>query len=392
MSDSPSSLYTVLQPPVSDPVQLGGDTTLQCSILTDNSAGDHSVYWFRHGSGESDPGIIFTHGNRSDQCKKSSETVSPTQSCIYKLPKNNLSLSDAGTYYCAVAACGHIIFGNGTKLDLTGGGASKINISCLNGKKYVQNGENSCIYKLPKNNLSLSDAGTYYCAVAACGHIIFGNGTKLDLTGESPSSLYTVLQPPVSDPVQLGGDTTLQCSILTDNSAGDHSVYWFRHGSGESDPGIIFTHGNRSDQCKKSSETVSPTQSCIYKLPKNNLSLSDAGTYYCAVAACGHIFFGDGTKLDLTGENSDLDPTIIALATSNILSVVVILFLCKKVHNSHHKVVKDAAEGQAQVHKTGETGDLNYAALSFTQPPSSRRSRTNNSSDQPVYSQVKSHQ
>uniref|UniRef100_A0A8B9J541 Ig-like domain-containing protein n=1 Tax=Astyanax mexicanus TaxID=7994 RepID=A0A8B9J541_ASTMX len=98
----------------------------------------------------------------------------------------------------------------------------------------------------------------------------------------APSSLYTVLQPPVSDPVQLGGNTTLQCSILTDNSAGDHSVYWFRHGSGESDPGIIFTHGNRSDQCKKSSETVSPTQSCIYKLPKNNLSLSDAGTYYCA--------------------------------------------------------------------------------------------------------------
>uniref|UniRef100_A0A3B1IEN0 Ig-like domain-containing protein n=1 Tax=Astyanax mexicanus TaxID=7994 RepID=A0A3B1IEN0_ASTMX len=129
-----------------------------------------------------------------------------------------------------------------------------------------------------------SDSATYICAVSYYTDMVLSDCT-----------------PPVSDPVRLGGDTTLQCSILTDNSAGDHSVYWFRHGSGESDPGIIFTHGNRSDQCKKSSETVSPTQSCIYKLPKNNLSLSDAGTYYCAVAACGHIFFGDGTKLDFTG-------------------------------------------------------------------------------------------
>uniref|UniRef100_A0A3B4E446 Ig-like domain-containing protein n=1 Tax=Pygocentrus nattereri TaxID=42514 RepID=A0A3B4E446_PYGNA len=119
----------------------------------------------------------------------------------------------------------------------------------------------------------------------------------------SSSSLSAVLQPPVSDPVELGGDTTLQCSILTDVSAGDHSVYWIRHGSGESHPGIIYTHGNRSDECKKSSETDSPTQSCVYKLPKRNLSLSDAGTYYCAVLMCGQILFGNGTKLDLVGKS-----------------------------------------------------------------------------------------
>uniref|UniRef100_A0A8B9GYP6 Ig-like domain-containing protein n=1 Tax=Astyanax mexicanus TaxID=7994 RepID=A0A8B9GYP6_ASTMX len=146
-------------------------------------------------------------------------------------------------------------------------------------------------------NAEPSDSATYYCVIAYYSDVALFHCTVLVLKG----SLYTVLQPPVSNPVQLGGDTTLQCSILTDNSAGDHSVYWFRHGSGESDPGIIFTHGNRSDQCKKSSETDSPTRSCIYKLPKNNLSLSDAGTYYCAVATCGEIIFGNGTKLDLTG-------------------------------------------------------------------------------------------
>ncbi|KAG9274119.1 hypothetical protein AMEX_G10998, partial [Astyanax mexicanus] len=174
---------------------------------------------------------------------------------------------------------------------------------------------------------------------------------------DAPSSLYTVLQPPVSDPVQLGGDTTLQCSILTDNSAGDHSVYWFRHGSGESDPGIIFTHGNRSDQCKKSSETVSPTQSCIYKLPKNNLRLSDAGTYYCAVAACGHIFFGDGTKLDFTGD-SVLVPVITAIAALSTVCMVAILCLGKNA-----LIRQDATDGhKGKVIQVEHPGELTYIA------------------------------
>ncbi|XP_049339070.1 uncharacterized protein LOC111196840 [Astyanax mexicanus] len=268
-------------------------------------------------------------------------------------------------------------------------------------------------FNLKISNAEPSDSASYYCVITYYSAVALFHCTVLVLK-DAPSSLYTVLQPPVSDPVQLGEATTLQCSILTNNSAGDHSVYWFRHGSGESDPGIIFTHGNRSDQCKKSSETVSPTQSCIYKLPKNNLSLSDAGTYYCAVAACGHIFFGNGTKLDFAGvpnffhttmclhtfdrfpfnnesilfafffiENRFLDPIIIVLAATNIMSLAVILFLCRKLRNSHQT---DVAEGQAQVHKTE---DLNYAALSFTQPPSSRRSRTKNSDDQSVYSHVK---
>uniref|UniRef100_A0A3B1JDV7 Ig-like domain-containing protein n=1 Tax=Astyanax mexicanus TaxID=7994 RepID=A0A3B1JDV7_ASTMX len=244
------------------------------------------------------------------------------------------------------------------------GGTTKNTMPCPNGVKYVQRGETislncsfSSVYasmtawlkQTPGENPLLVAAAyhtvqvsyhngfnkiaTYFCVIANYMDVALLDCTVLVLK-DKPSSFYTVLQPTVSDPVQLGGDTTLQCSILTDNSAGDHSVYWFRHGSGESDPGIIFTHGNRSDQCKKSSETVSPTQSCIYKLPKNNLSLSDAGTYYCAVGACGHIFFGNGTKLDFR-ENRFLDPIIIVLAATNIISLAVILFLCRNLRNSH---------------------------------------------------------
>ncbi|KAI4885432.1 hypothetical protein NFI96_031943, partial [Prochilodus magdalenae] len=279
---SSSRLCAVLQHPVSDPVELGGDTTLQCSVLTDTSAGEHSVYWFRHGSGESHPGIIYTHGNRSDQCKSSSETDSSTQSCVYKLPKRNLSLSDAGTYYCAVLMCGEIILGNGTKLVVA--------------VKYFHFGR-LITFNSMSGRLRRYTIGTRLIpATRGLDYI------KDHLEEGSPSRLHAVLQHPVSDPVELGGDTTLQCSVLTDTSAGEHSVYWFRHGSGESHPGIIYTHGNRSDQCKSSSETDSSTQSCVYKLPKRNLSLSDAGTYYCAVLMCGEIIFGNGTKLDFVGK------------------------------------------------------------------------------------------
>uniref|UniRef100_A0A3B4EF54 Ig-like domain-containing protein n=1 Tax=Pygocentrus nattereri TaxID=42514 RepID=A0A3B4EF54_PYGNA len=238
------------------------------------------------------------------------------------------------------------------------GGTAKIDIPCLNGLKCIQIGENinlNCFFpsvdasastawykqtpgekplliasafhtvdvkyhngfeksgrfnavrekssfNLSISNAEPSDSATYYCSFAFYSDNALSGWTVLVLKGSS-SSLSAVLQPPVSDPVELGGDTTLQCSILTDASAGDHSVYWFRHGSGESHPGIIYTHGNRSDECKKSSETDSPTQSCVYKLPKRNLSLSDAGTYYCAVLMCGEIIIGNGTKLDFVGKN-----------------------------------------------------------------------------------------
>ncbi|KAG9274109.1 hypothetical protein AMEX_G10961, partial [Astyanax mexicanus] len=149
-------------------------------------------------------------------------------------------------------------------------------------------------FDLSINETKEEDAAVYYCGkISKSGVVEFESGTRL---------IKTDGYPPTKMVIKSGDSATIQCSVQPLSCSEDHSVYWFRHGSGESDPGIIFTHGNRSDQCKKSSETVSPTQSCIYKLPKNNLSLSDAGTYYCAVAACGHIFFGNGTEVNVTGE------------------------------------------------------------------------------------------
>uniref|UniRef100_A0A8C7CKS7 Ig-like domain-containing protein n=1 Tax=Oncorhynchus kisutch TaxID=8019 RepID=A0A8C7CKS7_ONCKI len=176
-------------------------------------------------------------------------------------------------------------------------------------------------YNLTISKTEPGDSATYYCFTSAIYEFTFGEGTVL-IVHESNS--MSVLQQPVSDSVQPGGSVTLNCTIHTESCAGEHSVYWFRHGSGESLPGIIYTHGDRSDQCEKSSEAGSPPQSCVYNLPKRNLSFSDAGTYYCAVASCGEILFGNGTKLDIDHFNicyssQDQEPVTLHYAALNVV-------------------------------------------------------------------------
>ncbi|XP_030635039.1 uncharacterized protein LOC115816212 [Chanos chanos] len=147
-------------------------------------------------------------------------------------------------------------------------------------------------FHLNISNIQELDLAVYYCSRTYVSIMDFGDGTFLTLQG---SEKHSVLQPIVTKVIQPGDTKTLQCTVPAEICAGEHSVFWFRQGSGESHPGVIYTHGNRSE---KRSEAGSPTQSCVYHLPKRNLSPSDAGTYYCAVATCEEILFGNRTRLD----------------------------------------------------------------------------------------------
>ncbi|XP_023252413.1 uncharacterized protein LOC111647038 [Seriola lalandi dorsalis] len=97
----------------SETIQPGGSVNLSCTVHTGTCDGEHSVYWFKD-SEESHPGFIYTHGDRNDQCERKPETQ--TQTCVYNLPMKSLNLSHAGTY-CAVASCGHVLFGKQKKFD-----------------------------------------------------------------------------------------------------------------------------------------------------------------------------------------------------------------------------------------------------------------------------------
>ncbi|KAM9407876.1 uncharacterized protein ACWYII_027699 [Salvelinus alpinus] len=190
-------------------------------------------------------------------------------------------------------------------------------------------------------NLTISktepgDSATYYCSTTVIYELTYGEGTVL-IVKDSESNSMSLLQQPVSELGQPGGSVTLNCTIHTETCVGEHSVYWFRHGSGESRPGIIYTHGNWSDQCEKSPDAGSPTQSCVFNLPKRNLSLSDAGTYYCAVASCGEILFGNGTKLDI--EDHRADPLLLVSCLGVVLGVtftfiIVLVCIMYKMNNT----------------------------------------------------------
>uniref|UniRef100_A0A3Q3LXR0 Ig-like domain-containing protein n=1 Tax=Labrus bergylta TaxID=56723 RepID=A0A3Q3LXR0_9LABR len=104
---------------------------------------------------------------------------------------------------------------------------------------------------------------------------------------EMTTELRVVQEPTVSDQLRPGDLMSLQCSVLSDPDSktcpGGHSVLWFRAGSHESRPDIIYTAGNRRDGCEERSASQ---KSCVHHFSKN-ISSSDAGTYYCAVDTCG---------------------------------------------------------------------------------------------------------
>uniref|UniRef100_A0A4W6FAI1 Ig-like domain-containing protein n=1 Tax=Lates calcarifer TaxID=8187 RepID=A0A4W6FAI1_LATCA len=148
----------------------------------------------------------------------------------------------------------------------------------------------------------LSDTAFYYCEKHVELRTTFLNIIFLRVKEPKPD-ITTIVQDISSDPVRPGDSVTLQCSVLSVSEKktcpGDYSVYWFRSGSDESHPSVIYTQRNSGSECEKSAEAHS--QKCVYNFSRNIVSSSDSGTYYCAVATCGEILFGNGTKLDIEG-------------------------------------------------------------------------------------------
>ncbi|XP_078025597.1 signal-regulatory protein beta-2-like [Epinephelus lanceolatus] len=222
----------------------------------------------------------------------------------------------------------------------------------------------------------LSDTGLYYCLKVNLLDMTFSKSTLLRVKGPEPD-ITAVTQDFASDPVRPGDSVTLQCSVLSDSEkktcSEEHRVYWFRATSDESHPSFIYAQVNSSDGCEKSPEAHSP-QKCIYSFSKD-VSSSDAGTYYCAVATCGEILFGNGAKLeelnmwDLQKANTLLFLLIAALALS--LTVIAFLIYTIKKKTCYH------CNAAVTLQTNAASQSLAYSAPIFTKRKPGQADRRN---------------
>uniref|UniRef100_A0A671XVE0 Ig-like domain-containing protein n=1 Tax=Sparus aurata TaxID=8175 RepID=A0A671XVE0_SPAAU len=241
-----------------------------------------------------------------------------------------------------------------------------------------------------KNHLKISDLrisdSAAYCCFCYIDTIETSESITVSVTGSAR------VHQSASEIIQPGGSVTLNCTVHTGTCDGEHSVYWFKH-SQESHPGLIYTHGGRNDQCERKDNTQ--THTCVYNLPMKSLNLSHTGTYYCAVASCGHILFGNGTKLDFEDKGHSAALVYFlsgALTLTTILVVLLALSVFKmKKRNSYGSTESQArlsAPSTTNAECHGDADNLHYAAVSVNLPNRTRRQRNNTSNDC-VYSSVK---
>ncbi|XP_047463734.1 uncharacterized protein LOC125021652 [Mugil cephalus] len=187
-------------------------------------------------------------------------------------------------------------------------------------------------------DLRISDSAIYYCVYNL--HILeFLDGCIVIVEG-SGSNIQALVQQSTSVTVQPGDSVTLNCTVHTGSCGTEHSVYWYKKEE-ESHPEIIYTQGVRNDQCERKDNTQ--THTCIFNLPMKSLNQSHAGTYYCAVAACGIIVFGEGTKLELV-ENSEKLDLVSVLSVAVTFTTILVFFLVCEITNINSCFCTDTRE------------------------------------------------
>ncbi|XP_062855695.1 uncharacterized protein LOC134318688 [Trichomycterus rosablanca] len=228
------------------------------------------------------------------------------------------------------------------------------------------------------------DEGLYFCGVFNWVRNSFSNGTFISVTGDQECSV-SVFQNSELDSFTARESVNLQCTVLSKSTISDLPVLWFRSTAPQSHPQIIYTHHNSSHQCKNSSSTYT----CVYNFSKNILTINDTGTYYCAVAMCGKIIFGNGTTVQLASVDYLWKFLAVALVVCITVIIVQSVLICKIRSCKPYRVTHQ--QGSVIEKSNNQDCDapaLNYVALHFNERKNNKAREKRQPAKDCVYSEV----
>ncbi|XP_037615458.1 uncharacterized protein LOC119482120 [Sebastes umbrosus] len=255
--------------------------------------------------------------------------------------------------------------------------------------RVLAQGGQECINHLMIKDLRLSDSATYYCGILEFNAIEFGQGAFLHV--KSQSEIHAVVHQPALEPLRPGDSVNLSCTVYSEPCAGEQSLYWFRHGAAQ--PAIVY---HSAGQCKNLSTEEPHMRNCTSSLALKSVSPPDAGTYYCALASCGEIVFGSGTRVEIVGGSTKVPPFLVyCLIVALAVSIIVLLVLAFIMYKLKKKLCSDckgtvshlACPASSDVMSQDADG-LHYAALSVNRT-SERHTQEDNVESVCVYSRVK---
>uniref|UniRef100_A0A3B3DF98 Ig-like domain-containing protein n=1 Tax=Oryzias melastigma TaxID=30732 RepID=A0A3B3DF98_ORYME len=146
-------------------------------------------------------------------------------------------------------------------------------------------------------SVTKEDEAEYFCQVGGEYLQVFKVGFLLTVKGNIFSiKHYNNTFIHFTNLCLLGESVSFQCLMISKDEEnniirpGNQNVHWFRTASGTSQPGVIFTPTDLNNQ--------TAGKSCFYRFTKTLNESSDAGIYYCALAMCGEILFGNGTRVE----------------------------------------------------------------------------------------------
>ncbi|XP_061541540.1 uncharacterized protein LOC133407545 isoform X2 [Phycodurus eques] len=227
--------------------------------------------------------LLIPNGGCTGGPTFTTKTVAVGQDVSLECPRDKSRLQDRLFWIRLVSGSFPERLAEASAFDLT-----KPHLGPSNSERRITAEKQPGIFVLQIHQVQKSDMAVYYCCNSTTWgyNMAFVKGIFLQVkdfpeTGPSVSlDLRSEAGPP-------GSPVTLRCSVVSrpgnKTCTDGHNVYWFRAGTDGAHPSFVYAH----EQCGE--VEGGSTRKCDPVFSKNVTS-SDAGTYFCAVATCGEIF------------------------------------------------------------------------------------------------------